>query len=38
VQWKRTGGEPFSDVDFLLKSVKQLNQKPANLAAASATP
>ena len=38
VQWKRTGGEPFSDVDFLLKSVKQLNQKPANLATASATP
>jgi peroxiredoxin len=31
VHWKRTGGEPFSDVDFLLKSVKQMNQKDAVL-------
>jgi peroxiredoxin len=34
VHWKRTGGEPFSDMDFLLKSVKQMNQKSANLTAA----
>jgi peroxiredoxin len=34
VHWKRTGGVPFSDVDFLLKSVKQMNQKSANLTAA----
>jgi peroxiredoxin/tetratricopeptide (TPR) repeat protein len=26
VHWKRTGGKPFADVDFLLKSVKQMNQ------------
>ena len=39
VHWKRTGGEPFSDVNFLLKSVKQMNQKSANLTArASAKP
>ena len=29
VHWKRTGGEPFADMDFLLKSVKQMNQKAA---------
>ena len=29
VHWKRTGGKPFADVDFLLKSVKQMNQKTA---------
>ena len=29
VHWKRTGGKPFADVDFLLKSVKQMNQKAA---------
>lgn len=33
VHWKRTGGEPFADVDFLLKSVKQMNQKTANATA-----
>jgi len=39
VHWKRTGGEPFSDVDFLLKSVKQMNQKAAALpVSASARP
>jgi peroxiredoxin len=39
VHWKRTGGEPFSDVDFLLKSVKQMNQKGATpTATASAKP
>lgn len=25
VHWKRTGGEPFKDVDFLLKVIKQMN-------------
>jgi peroxiredoxin len=30
VHWKRTGGEPFADMDFLLKSVKQMNQKTVN--------
>lgn len=29
VQWKRTGGDPFRDVDFLLKTVAQL-QKTAD--------
>ena len=33
VHWKRTGGKPFADVDFLLKSVKQMNQKAAVLSA-----
>jgi peroxiredoxin len=37
VHWKRTGGEPFSDVDFLLKSVKQLNQKAASPSASTST-
>ena len=26
VHWKRTGGKPFADVDFLLQSVKRMNQ------------
>src|SRR5262249_21251099 len=25
VHWKRTGGKPFSDVEFLLQSVKRMN-------------
>ena len=25
VHWKRTGGDPFSDVDFLLQSLKRMN-------------
>ncbi len=29
VHWKRTGGEPFADMEYLLQSVKQMNQKPA---------
>jgi hypothetical protein len=29
VHWKRTGGEPFADVVFLLQSVKRMNQKAA---------
>ncbi len=32
VHWKRTGGNPFSDVDFLLQSVKNMNQQ-ANVRA-----
>ncbi len=27
VHWKRTGGKPFADVEFLLQSVKRMNQK-----------
>ena len=30
VHWKRTGGKPFADVDFLLQSVKRMNQKTAD--------
>jgi len=29
VHWKRTGGDPFVDMDFLLKALKKLNAKPA---------
>lgn len=25
VHWKRTGGDPFTDIDFLLKSLKRMN-------------
>jgi len=25
VQWKRTGGDPFTDVDFLLRTIKKVN-------------
>ena len=28
VHWKRTGGDPFVDVDFLLKTLKTMNAKP----------
>ena len=27
VHWKRTGGKPFADVDFLMQSVKRMNQQ-----------
>ena len=27
VHWKRTGGTPFADVEFLLQSVKRMNQQ-----------
>jgi peroxiredoxin len=27
VHWKRTGGKPFADVEFLLQSVKRMNQQ-----------
>ncbi len=29
VHWKRTGGDPFTDTDFLLKSLKRMNGAPA---------
>ena len=29
VHWKRTGGKPFADVEFLLQSVKRMNQLAA---------
>jgi len=28
VHWKRTGGDPFVDMEFLLKTVKAMNAKP----------
>lgn len=27
VHWKRTGGDPFTDMEFLLKEVKRMNEK-----------
>lgn len=27
VHWKRTGGDPFTDMDFLLQSLKRMNEK-----------
>jgi peroxiredoxin len=27
VHWKRTGGDPFTDMDFLLQSLKRMNGK-----------
>lgn len=35
VHWKRTGGDPFTDMDFLLQSLKRMNGKPQT---AQATP
>ncbi len=35
VHWKRTGGKPFADVDFLLKEVRRMNQKQPTQAAVS---
>lgn len=34
VHWKRTGGDPFTDMDFLLQSLKRMNGKPAAAQAA----
>lgn len=28
VRWKRTGGEPFQNIDFLMQTVKRMNEKP----------
>jgi peroxiredoxin len=33
VRWKRTGGDPFSDIDFLIRELKRIN-KPATGASA----
>ena len=35
VHWKRTGGDPFTDTEFLLKELKRMNA-PAPAAAADA--
>lgn len=35
VHWKRTGGKPFADVEFLLQSVKRMNQRAQLQAGAS---
>jgi peroxiredoxin len=29
VHWKRTGGDPFTDMEFLMKTVKRMNGEPA---------
>ena len=29
VRWKRTGGDPFSNVDFLLKEIDRVNSAAA---------
>jgi peroxiredoxin len=28
VHWKRTGGDPFTDIDFLIQTLKRMNGKP----------
>ena len=38
VHWKRTGGKPFADVDFLLKSVKRMNELANARAGTAAVP
>ena len=35
VHWKRTGGEPFTDMDFLLKELKRMNASSALQSAGS---
>ncbi len=37
VRWKRTGGDPFSDVDFLAKQIERLKAAPAAAAAGAAS-
>ncbi len=32
VHWKRTGGDPFIDMDFLVESLKQMNAKAETAA------
>lgn len=34
VHWKRTGGDPFTDMDYLLQALKRMNGKPAAAQAA----
>jgi peroxiredoxin len=31
VHWKRTGGDPFTDMDFLLQTLKRMNGKPGSV-------
>jgi peroxiredoxin/tetratricopeptide (TPR) repeat protein len=33
VHWKRTGGDPFTDMEFLLQSLKRMNGKPGTTQA-----
>jgi peroxiredoxin len=33
VHWKRTGGDPFSDTDFLLSELKRMNEAEAKVQA-----
>ena len=35
VHWKRTGGDPFTDMDFLIKELKRMNEPAAGSAKAS---
>lgn len=35
VHWKRTGGDPFTDMEFLLKEVKRMNEPAGGSGAAS---
>jgi hypothetical protein len=37
VHWKRTGGKPFADVEFLMQSVKRMNQLTTAQAIAGAS-
>jgi peroxiredoxin/tetratricopeptide (TPR) repeat protein len=37
VHWKRTGGDPFTDMDFLLRSLKKMNGKPEGAGPPAAT-
>lgn len=30
VHWKRTGGDPFTDMDFILKEVKRMNESQSH--------
>jgi peroxiredoxin len=34
VHWKRTGGDPFTDMDFVLQTLKHMNGKPMSEQAA----
>ena len=36
VHWKRTGGKPFADVEFLLQSVKRMNHQATAQASTAA--
>lgn len=32
VHWKRTGGDPFTDMEFLLQTIKRMNEQPTGIA------